>query len=204
MKAFIRPPIQTQSGIAWLNIRFGTLKDAESLDSWSETPPSENSARTLDAIELATLAGKRWRYYSGRNEAASSLDDLVQRSQGTVNEVGFLLVAELPGIPDVVATAWCRRTWCNHLVLDLLATNPTFGRAQGYEGIGTAMLVALAAVTRGLTVPLIWGEATANSARFYKKSALQENKRDVKDHFFIRGKNLALLRKVASSYMTSL
>jgi hypothetical protein len=204
MKAFIRPPIQTQSGIAFLDIRFGTLNDADNLDSWSEATRSDGSTRTLDAIELATLAGKRWRYYSGRNEAASSLDDLVQRSSGTLNEIGFLLVAELPGIPHVVATAWCRRTWCNHLVLDLLATNPSYGRAQGFRHVGISMLLALAHITRRLEIPLIWGEATSDSAGFYKTAALQENRRKVQDHFFIRGKNLANLRKAATPYSAEL
>ena len=105
------------------------------------------------------------------------MDDLVQRSSGTLNGIGFLLVAELPGIPHVVATAWCRRTWCNHLVLDLLATNPSYGRAQGFRHVGISMLLALAHITRRLEIPLIWGrqlptrQASTKRRRFRRTGA---------------------------------
>ena len=200
MKPFIQPPVVTPKGEQLLSVSFGDSADAERLDSWHEAISSAGSVNARDSIEFASLAGKRWRYYAGRSENVGALDELVIRSAKSQDELGFLLVAKLPDCPDIIGVAWCRRTWCNHLVLDFLASHPLYDKNNGYRRIGASMLLALGYITRRAKIPLIWGEATLASAGFYKAAALQENKKKVQDHFFIRGRNLANLRRDATPF----
>jgi hypothetical protein len=150
-----------------------------------------------DSVEYAKLASKRWRYYARRGEVANSLSNLQSLISGdTQDEVGFLLVAESvwENTPQTLAMAWCRRTWCHHIVLDFLACHPfVFDPRSGFSGIGSAMLVALGLVTARLDIHLIWGEATSVSAGFYSKRVL--GGQPVTDHFFIQDTHLASLQR---------
>ncbi len=180
-----------------MQIRFGVPSDAEGLRSWRVGRGHGLPAAAKDSMEYAKLASKRWRYYSRRDEVAKSLTELKTRSSsGTQDEIGFLLVAEpdWEDAPPMIAMAWCRRTWCHHLILDFLACHPfAFDPRSGFAGAGSAMLIALGLVTARLDIPLIWGEATAVSAGFYSKRVLRGE--PVKDHFFIQEKNLAALQR---------
>lgn len=137
-----------------------------------------------DALEFGKLAGKRWRYYLKRNEAALSLDELVAGiARQPEAETGFLLVVKSTWkpAPKTLGIAWCRRTWCIHIVLDFLAAHSsTIGK--DYAGIGTSLLFSIARVAGVIKAPLVWGEATALSASFYRR-ALDEA--GILDHFFI-------------------
>lgn len=202
MSAFIAPVIKTTQGSRQLEVSFGQLSDADVLKSWNVHESHPNHQGAADSVEFAQLAGKRWRYYAARNEVVMSLEDLVKRTRDNTDEIGFLLVGTLPETREILVMAWCRRTWCHHLVLDFLATHPVvLDKKHGYGHVGTAMLLAIGVVTRRAQMPLVWGEATSGSAAFYKKSALQGNRRKVLDHFFIRGKNLAELRKAGELFV---
>jgi hypothetical protein len=203
MKPFIQPPVVTPKGEQFLSVSFGDSADAERLDSWNDARSPTDMVNSRDSIEFASLAGKRWRYYAGRAENVGSIDELVLRSAKGHDELGFLLVAKLPGSNDIIGMAWCRHTWCNHLVLDFLASHPLYDKSSGYRRIGASMLLALGHITRCTKIPLIWGEATLASAGFYKAAALQENKRKVQDHFFIRGRNLANLQRDATPFVVT-
>ncbi|MCX6855504.1 MAG: hypothetical protein NTV80_11445 [Verrucomicrobia bacterium] len=197
MNAFIAPDILTPNGIDRLPIRFGVASDIGDLRLWRAGRGHPLLLAARDSIEYAKLASKRWRYYAQRGESAKSLSDIESMTHGdNQNEIGFLLVAESvwKNTPPTLAIAWCRRTWCHHLVLDFLACHPfAFDPRSGFSGIGSAMLVALGLVTERLDIDLIWGEATAASAGFYSKRVLRGQ--PVKDHFFIQGKNLATLKQ---------
>ena len=110
-------------------------------------------------------------------------------------EIGFLVVAKAtwtPG-PKMLGVAWCRRTWCNHIVLDFLAAHPsTLGHGRGYAGIGTALLYYVAEIAGQIGAPLVWGEATALSAPFYRRVL---NSVDILDHFFVRDTMVAKMRE---------
>lgn len=146
-----------------------------------------------DALEFGKLAGKRWRYYLKRNEAALSLAELVKGiGKDSQAEIGFLVVAKATWSPrpKMLGVAWCRRTWCNHIVLDFLAAHPgTLGR--GYGGIGTALLYSVAEVAGKIGASLVWGEATSLSAPFYRRVL---SSTDIFDHFFITDTALAKMR----------
>ena len=82
-----------------------------------------------------------------------------------------------------LALAYCRRTWCHHLVVDFLAVRPglTFAN-QPITGVGAGVLFSLTNLADLLGMDTIWGEATASSAPFYEK-VLQI--RPLKDLFII-------------------
>lgn len=188
------PIIRTPHGERELLIEFGRPADADKLRGW-RVSAEVDSAAIQDAMEFGKLAGKRWRYYLRRNEAAQCVDSLVSGIlQDPQAEIGFLLVAKpsWKPAPNLLGIAWCRRTWCNHIVLDFLAVHPkTLGPEKGYAGVGTALLYSLAAVAGKIEAPLVWGEATALSASFYRR-VLDTN--GILDHFFIPEVTLAKMR----------
>ena len=199
---FIAPIVQTPHGERSLEISFGVPDDATALRSWKIPAGHPDPIAARDSVEFARLAGKRWRYYARHDDVAKSLADLIARTaRAQREEIGFLLVGKpsWKPAPSILAMAWCRRTWCHHLVLDFLACHPSaFDKRLGYGGVGSAMLVAQGFITAKLGVPLIWGEATAVSAGFYSKKVLGGRK--VLDHFFIEGKHLARLQRDGLRY----
>jgi len=190
-----KPFIQTPHGQRAVLIEFGRPADADKLRSWRSGKDATSNAMA-DALEFGKLAGKRWRYYLKRNEAALSFDELkVGIGRVPQAEIGFLVVAKAtwtPG-PKMLGVAWCRRTWCNHIVLDFLAAHPsTLGHGRGYAGIGTALLYYVAEIAGQIGAPLVWGEATALSAPFYRRVL---NSVDILDHFFVRDTMVAKMRE---------
>src|SRR5439155_17416822 len=121
--------------------------------------------------------------------SAATLDELRAAIRGNERaEIAFLLVASAEWTKryKFLALAFCRRTWCHHLVLDFLAVRLRLNFAnQPISGIGAGLLLSLTNLAMLLRVETIWGEATATSAPFYEK-VLQI--RPVKDLFIIRRK----------------
>jgi len=74
--------------------------------------------------------------------------------------------------------------------LDFLAAHPST-LAKDYAGIGTALLYSIARVVGRIQAPLVWGEATALSAPFYRR-VLDED--SILDHFFIPEDTLEKMR----------
>lgn len=196
-----KPFVKTPFGPQQAAIDFAKPGKSSEFNPW-QVPSGHsrpNSAR--DAVEFAELAGKRWRYYSSRGEAATSVKDIESRiSEDRQAEIGFLLIARpdwADAPSDALGIAWCRRTWCHHLVLDFLSVHPAVSdKLTGYGGFGVAMLYAIALVTKQLQIPLIWGEATSESAPYYQKLL---EKGSIQDHFFIRGRLLRRFQKEGAS-----
>jgi len=149
-----------------------------------------------DAGEFAALAAKRWFYYTREGATVTSVEqlrDAIRHNQRT--EIAFLLVASAKWVRrhNILALAYCRRTWCHHLVLDFLAVRPDLPFAkQPIHGIGTGVIFGLATLAEALGMKLIWGEATAYSSPFY---AHVLNEPRIDDHFFIRGGTLEFCRR---------
>lgn len=196
------PDILTPKGELPLRVEFGGMRDDSAIRAWRESTKRQGRGRVAaDAVEFACLAGKRWRYYKRRHEAAMSLHDLQQRiAEDATAEVGFLLVgrSSWKPAPAVLALAWCRRTWCNTHRARFLAAHPVaLDSSAGYKGVGLAMLRSLSVVASRIHSPLIWGEATESSAPFYQKFLGEPG---IRDHFFIREAALAALQsKLADS-----
>lgn len=97
-----------------------------------------------------------------------------------------------------LALAYCRRTWCHHLVLDFLAVRPGLSFAnQPISGIGSGILASLMGLADSLGMKTMWGEATASSAPFYEK-VLQT--RPVKDLFMV---DQNAMREIAQIYFAN-
>lgn len=126
-----------------------------------------------DAGEFAALAAKRWFYYTREGATVASLGELraaVARNERA--ELAFLMVAtaEWARRYKFLALAYCRRTWCHHLVLDFLAVRPGLKfENQPISGIDSGILSTLMGLADSFGMQTMGGEATASSASFYEK-----------------------------------
>jgi hypothetical protein len=149
-----------------------------------------------DAGEFAALAAKRWFYYTREGATVASLDEMragIRRNERA--ELAFLLVAsaEWARRYKFLAVAYCRRTWCHHLVLDFLAVRPGLRFAgKPISGIGSGVLASLADMAHSLGMETMWGEATASSAPFYEKIL---RIRPIKDLFIIQRDMMRSIRE---------
>jgi hypothetical protein len=163
-----------------VGIRFASEAEVRRVRAWRKIRPA------TDAGEFAALAAKRWFYYTREGAAVGSIQELrvgIERNQES--EFAFLLLASAEWAKrySFLGLAYCRRTWCHHLVLDFLAVRPglSFGN-RPIRGIGSGIIYSLVRVAEFLGIETIWGEATASSAPFYER-VLQT--RPVKDLFVI-------------------
>ena len=175
-----------------VELTFASEAEVRRVRAWRKMTPA------TDAGEFAALAAKRWFYYTREGATVASLDEMraaIRRNERA--ELAFLLVASAEWAKryKFLAVAYCRRTWCHHLVLDFLAVRPglTFAN-QPISGMGAGVLVSLAQLADEFGMEMIWGEATASSARFYEKVL---KTRPVKDLFIIRRD---MMRDIARRY----
>jgi hypothetical protein len=173
-----------------VELTFATEVEVRRVRAWRKMTPA------TDAGEFAALAAKRWFYYTREGATVASLGSLratIKRKERA--ELAFLLVASAAWAKryKFLALAYCRRTWCHHLVLDFLAVRPglTFAN-QPISGMGAGVLFCLAGLAESLGMETMWGEATASSAPFYEK-VLQI--RPVKDLFIIHRETMRNLQK---------
>ena len=168
-------------------LRFGTERDAESLARWRFPKDVVGTEATLDALEYARLASKRWRYYRITGATVASLAELRDKVQHNPKaEVAMIFVARPTwrSPTPLLGFAYFRRTWCHHLVVDFLSAHPRViaEKPERIRGIGTGILYQLVALSEEIEIPCIWGEATAYSAPFYERAL---NVEQILDHFFI-------------------
>ena len=173
-----------------VELTFASESEVRRVRAWRKMTPA------TDAGEFAALAAKRWFYYTREGATVASLDDLraaIARNERA--EIAFLLVASAKWVKryKFLALAYCRRTWCHHLVLDFLAVRPGASFAnQPIYGIGAGILFSLTNIADSLGVDTIWGEATASSAPFYEKVL---RIRPVKDLFIINRETMETIQK---------
>ena len=90
--------IQSPGGPQQVRIEFAQTGDDAGLRKWKAPAKHSRPDLARDSIELVKLAGKRWRYYLRRNEAATSMDDLLKKlAAQPTGEVGFILIAKSVG-----------------------------------------------------------------------------------------------------------
>lgn len=173
-----------------VELAFANESEVRRVRAWRKLTPA------TDAGEFAALAAKRWFYYTREGATVASLAELraaIRRNERA--ELAFLMVASADWAKPhkFLALAYCRRTWCHHLVLDFLAVRPgvTFAGEPIY-GIGAGILFSLTNIANSLGMATIWGEATASSASFYEKVL---KIRPVKDLFIINRQTMATIQK---------
>lgn len=169
---------------------FASESEVRRVRSWRKMTPAN------DAGEFAALAAKRWFYYTREGASVASLDELraaIKRNERA--ELAFLMVASAKWAKryKFLALAYCRRTWCHHLVLDFLAVRPGLRFAgKPISGIGSGVFASLSDIADSLGMETMWGEATASSAPFYEKIL---RTRPVKDLFIIHRETMRNVRE---------
>jgi len=169
-----------------VELSFATEAEVRRIRAWRQMTPG------TDAGEFAALAAKRWFYYTREGASVGSIGELhaaIKKNERA--ELAFLLVASAPWAKryKFLALAYCRRTWCHHLVLDFLAVRPGLTHAQKpISGIGSGVLASLMDLAGTLGMETMWGEATASSAPFYEKML---RIRPVKDLFVIHSNTMS-------------
>ena len=177
----IRFHVEAAGVLRPVELAFANEAEVRRVRAWRKRTPA------TDAGEFAALAAKRWFYYTREGATVASLAELrgaIQRNDRA--ELAFLLVASAEWATryKFLALAYCRRTWCHHLVLDFLAVHPgvSIGN-QPIRGLGSGMLATLAGLADSLQMETLWGEATASSAPFYERVLMTK---PIKDLFIIR------------------
>jgi len=111
-------------------------------------------------------------------------------------EVAFMLIARATWQPDpkLLGLAYCRRSWCDRLIVDFVAVHPHIvGRLrENIRGMGTGLFNGLIQIADHLGIEIIWGEATANSAPFYERIL---GAKPVLDQFHLEGEAMAHCRR---------
>lgn len=135
--------VRFDDSIRRVELFFGSEAEVRGISRWRA--PKQVSMGARDSLEFARLASKRWRYYrrSLPTIEAHHEFETVIRSQPRA-EVNFIIVARAPWFSEKVplGMAQCRRTFCHHFIVELLAVHP---RAQGLAprilGVGSGILV---------------------------------------------------------------
>ena len=181
--------VSTPHGKSIVEFRFANDADLRTLRNWRYKASLGANPHVQDAIEYSRLAGKRWRTYSKSKRAVTSLDEMRATVKTSPRaEVAFVLVAHATwhSPSSIIGFCFCRRTWVNHIILDFAAAHPNAIRAAegAVRGVGATMIYSLTNLAREMGVSMIWGEATENSAEFYRNILKDPS---ISDHFFISG-----------------
>jgi hypothetical protein len=163
-------PIRLGGAFVLANCKFADSRAVGTLGRWKlpRTGGKVSDSRAEDALEFCALARKRWRSYSSLDRTATTLSELRTRiAEESRTEVAMMVLVVAPEASDPLGFCLFRRTWCNHIVLDLLATNPAAPTGTGRIGVG--ILFWVASVAEAIDAGLLWGEATESSAEYYRQ-----------------------------------
>ncbi|MFN0077957.1 MAG: hypothetical protein ACKVY0_15990 [Prosthecobacter sp.] len=171
---------------AIVTLDFSSDADVQAVTRWQVPLELENDsamqARAADACDFACFAAKRWQHYFETGTSAESLVSL-QRMIATdaEGEFCFNLKVTADWFPDILGGALVRRTWCHHLMIDLLFVHPAIsGKLHAVRNVGISIFRSICIIASHLGCERIWGEATRDSAAFYAHHL----NRQVKDEFF--------------------
>lgn len=170
---------------AEVTLSFATKADIVSTTRWRLPSLDDDTmrARAADSREFALLAAKRWRHYRDTDTAVYSVAELQSRiSREPEGEFCFNLKVTADWFPGILGGAMLRRTWHHHLALDFLFVHPRIAsRLVDVRSVGAQLLHGMCILADGLGCQRIWGEATQESAPFYRRYL----KQPVDDQFAI-------------------
>lgn len=147
-----------------------TPREVETLSRWRA--PDGGTDAMADAIEYARLTCKRWQFYCEEGRVVTRTSQLQPRAIRDAEELAFLVLARIIAARrGAIGLCLCRRTWCNHLVVDFLAAHPDC-HASGKipaKGVGSALMFAASEIAEFFGSAALWGEATRGSAPAYRR-----------------------------------
>lgn len=149
---------------------FATGAEIDAVARWRRQFRGLRDQGSADALEFALLARKRWRSYVHLGRTVQSIAALQERiADDPAAEVAMFAALVLPGASRQRLRGFClfRRTWRNHLIVDLLAATPV--AAEEIAGIGAGLVYFVASIADSIKAPFIWGEATEWSFGFYQQ-----------------------------------
>lgn len=140
-----------------------------------------------DTAEYAGLAADKWAFYRDAGRLANSLAELRAAIQhDPVAEVAALLIVRANWHRPGPQIGFClfRRSWCHNLLVDFLGIHPAHLRYEKSKirGIATGLLYYVMALGEALDAGSCWGEATNQSAGFYRRQFRQY---EIQDQFKI-------------------
>jgi hypothetical protein len=159
-------------------VKFATLHDMSFVLRWRETLGANPKPTQRDAVDFAELA--RERFIADSKLGQPYIETLGKMQEHIARDpkcevAGFMLLkCDWFYASQVIGICHFRRTWCNNIVLDYLATHPlTLGETEDtrhkVKGIGTVLLCCLSRIAIENSCELIWGEATDRSCGYYEK-----------------------------------
>ena len=150
---------------------FATGAEIDALSRWARHLRGPRNPRAADALEFAALARKRWRSYVRMNRTVQTVAELKKRiAADPTGEVAMFATIPVPAKSKSGLLGFClfRRTWRNHLIVDLLAVNPS--ESGKTSRVGVSLLYFITRIGESIGAPFVWGEATEHSAGFYEKA----------------------------------
>lgn len=174
-------PIKRGSAKAIVDCEFAVEIDKETVESWTKELTEEDEIeleveqlqRMRDCLEYLECTQIKLQHCAERNRVQLSSETLKAsiRQEANGEFVGLILAtAEWNAPCSTLGFCFFRRTWCNHIAVDFLATHPCLQRSESeILGVGTALLYAIGEVAQEIFAPTIWAETTDLSVKYYQK-----------------------------------
>jgi hypothetical protein len=136
---------------------------------WEKESEGTKDRQILDSLDYARTGAKRWQWLRDEDFCAANAAEAVRRVKRDRHaEFAFALALSFTtgGVDQTIGFCHARRLWLGTVHLEFLGTFNT----QGFSGIGSLLLYAIAEVTRRFGGVEIWGECTSHSQGFYRKA----------------------------------
>lgn len=159
-------------------IVFADRRDLGFIDEWAKKLDADTDPIHRDALDLAQIAIDLFLVHSKVKQLyASSVEEIgTLIGENPKNEIAGFVLMKCDWFPDsqVIGVCHFRRSWCNSIILDYLASHPFSANCpSGYPhvvtGVGTAFLWFISGIAARYGCDRIWGEATHSSSSYYKK-----------------------------------
>jgi hypothetical protein len=157
------------------------------LSGWREKLGKDQNPFRVDSVAFAQLVIDRFSMHSAIQPYVTSTEDIGDHIKSNPHsEVAGVALLTCDWFHDSPVLGLChfRRTWCNNIILDYLASHPFIAkRPDGYshhvKGVGLALLYFLSRLAERYGCEYIWGEATQLSCDYYKKVLSLDSVKDL-------------------------
>jgi hypothetical protein len=170
-------PLLVNDNLVDAQIEYVTNSEFAFLKQWKRALGNDTDSKRVDAVNLATLACKRYKAHEPVEYYATRPEDIEAfvRINPMVEVANFLLM-RCNSFPEsnIVGLAHVRRSWCNNLILDYLVSHPWIvSPPQGYHtivnGVGLGLMYFVCKLAVEHECEVVWGETTESSWSYYKR-----------------------------------